>query len=240
MHGADDMSLTLHQLPPGFGEPFSVSPFCAKLEAYFRLAGVDYEVGPPKLPSAPKKKVPFIRHEGGLLADSQLIIEWSKATHGDPLDGELTDAQRDTGLMVQRVVENHLYFVLVHSRWLDEAGWVHQKAQLREFVPAPANLFVPALIRRSLRKQLYQQGVARHSLEDLYRWGAADLGAVSRVLGEKPFLLGDSPTSFDCAAFGQISGVLATRSDNALTLAARGIDNLVAWERRMRDRLDWS
>ncbi len=234
------MSLTLHQFPPAFGLPFSVSPFCAKLEAYLRTAGVDYTCGPPRLPSAPKKKVPFIACEGEVVGDSQHAIEWCKARFGDPLDAALSDEQRNRGVLVQRTVEDHLYFALVYSRWQDPRGWAQLRPVVDQLVPAPLRFAIVPMIRRATVKQLWSEGTGRHTPEQVYAAGAADLRAVSQVLGDKPFLLGDSPTSFDCAAFGQIAGVLSTDSGNALTAAARADDNLVAWHERMLDRVGWS
>ncbi len=231
--------ITLYQFPPAFDRPYSLSPFCAKLEAYLRLANVEHTVAEANPQRAPKGKAPYIRHDGGVLGDSSLIIEWCKTRFGDPLDGALDDEQRATGHLIQRTVEEHLYFALVYSRWLDDPGWVHQKPAIASMVPAAVRWFLPGLLRRQVAKTLRAQGVARHQLDEIYAAGAADLEALARVLGDAPFLLGEAPTSYDCAAWGQVVGILTTRSDNALTRAVRSQPNLVAWVERMTERIGW-
>ena len=80
--------LVLHQFPGAYGME-SLSPFCTKLASYLQLAGVPHErrLGDPR--EAPRGKLPYVRWDGALLGDSQLIIERCQTELGDPLDGRL-------------------------------------------------------------------------------------------------------------------------------------------------------
>ena len=65
----------------------------------------------------------------------------------------------------------------------------------------------------------------------------ADIGALSDILGERPFLFGDRPASADCTAFAFVHGWLGKDIDGALRRSVLRRPSLVAYERRMRERL---
>ena len=117
--------ITLHQFGPAFGLR-TASPFGLKLEAYMRLAGIPYRVehfaGNPS--KAPKGKIPFITDDDGRqMGDSALIIEHLVEKHGDKLDAHLTPAERAAGHALRRMTEEGLYFAILYSRWIDDAGF---------------------------------------------------------------------------------------------------------------------
>ena len=121
--------IKLHQFPPVFGR--NISPFTLKLEAWLRLAGLPYEVVTVLNPGrGPKGKLPFIVDDDGtVVADSSLIIEHLTRSRGVDLDRELSREERAQALALQRLFEDHLYFVGLWSRWIDPDGW-------RDFAPA--------------------------------------------------------------------------------------------------------
>nr|MBK7067486.1 glutathione S-transferase N-terminal domain-containing protein [Deltaproteobacteria bacterium] len=114
------MTLVLHQLPPLDRAP-SLSPFCTKVETYLRMTGVAYRSVPTlDASSGPKGKLPFIEDDGRRLGDSRLIIEHLKRTRGDALDAHLDARARAVAVGFERMMDEHLYWAIVHSRWLDE------------------------------------------------------------------------------------------------------------------------
>ena len=115
--------ITLYQFPPVWGR--NASPFTLKLEAWLRLAGVPYEVSDSfaDFRRAPKGKLPYIDDRGRRIADSGLIIEYLSRSRGIDLDGWLSPRQRAEALALQRLLEDHFYFILGYARWLDPVGW---------------------------------------------------------------------------------------------------------------------
>ena len=72
-----------------FGDSYplvSASPFNSKITLYCRLAGVPHTTNEAvsKLDSVPKKKAPFVIHNGKLIEDSQLIIRYIENTFDAP------------------------------------------------------------------------------------------------------------------------------------------------------------
>lgn len=212
--------ITLYIFPGLWGLP-SLSPFCIKSMMYMRLAGVDHTVkrGDPR--KAPVGKLPYIKHPGGLLADSGNIEQWLKDNVGDPLDGALTPEQRALGHMIRRTCEESFYWTLVYSRWQDEGGWRKFEPDLKAMLPIPG--FLKGIILPKLRKKamqgLWGHGYGRHDRATVYALGVADIDAFAATLGEKPYLLGESLTSYDvmvvsflwCVVEGPIESPLRAR-----------------------------
>jgi glutathione S-transferase len=208
-----------------------------KAEAYLRLCEIPYRSGGTGSPQgAPKKKLPFIDDDGTRVADSSHIIEYLKKKFGDKLDAKLSDEQRAVAHAVRKMMEESLYFSLVWSRWVDDLGWPHSRKLLESAMPPVVRTLVPPLVRGSIRKANYAQGMGRHSRDEIYELGKGDLTALSRILGDKPFLMGDEPTSVDCSAVGMLAQILLTPVVTPLTEHARSLGNLEPYTARMMER----
>lgn len=210
----------------------NASPFCAKLETYLRLAGIPYEAKAANPMKAPKGKVPYVLDGELVLSDSQHIVEHLKRTRGDTLDGWLSPDAVALGHVVRRALEEGTYFAIVYARWIDPAGWEAYKPIMNRAVPS---LVLP-FIRRKVGQTLHAQGTGRHKPEEIYAMAADDLAAVSQVLGDQPYLLGDQPSSFDATAFAMIESIRAFEAPSALRDAVLGDTRLLAYADRVRER----
>ena len=165
---------------------------------------------------------------------------WCKEHFGDTLDKGLSQEQHHLGHLIRRTVENHLYFAHVYSRFQDDDGWAYQKEVVKGILPAVLRPILTGVIRKSVTKSLHGHGLARHDKAIVYRHAAEDLQAIAGMLGDKDFIVGDTPTSYDCALWPVLDGIETTPSDNALKAAYKSHDALVAYHRRMDDKLGWS
>ena len=107
--------LKLYQFERTWGIP-NLSPFCCKIETYLRMAGIEYNIKPALPMGAPKGKLPYISDQGKTLGDSRFIIEYLKSAYHD-LDSELTDEELALSTALQRLLEEHLFWVALYSRW---------------------------------------------------------------------------------------------------------------------------
>jgi len=128
-----------------FGEKFGVadpSPFVLKVDAYFRMAAIEFENInlPNNLTKAPKGKLPFIDDGGEIVADSQAIIEHVKSYSNKDLDKDLTNEQQAIAYLVTKSLDENLYFVLVYSRWVRDDTW----PLLKEAFFSPTAISSPA------------------------------------------------------------------------------------------------
>ena len=200
--------IRLHQYPPMFGIP-NPSPFCMKLETWLRMTGLPFEIVQVVDPrKGPKGKVPWIEDRGRSIADSAFIIEYLKDAYGDPLNAHLGADERATSLALQRLIEEHLYWAIAHGRFLDDDVWPSTRTQFLAGFPAPLRPLVARLVRRTIAKSLYLQGLGRHSEEELYKLACDDLTALSTSLGGKQYFFGEKPTELDAIAYGFLAQVL--------------------------------
>jgi glutathione S-transferase len=228
--------IILHQPPHrSWGSP-NLSPFCAKLECYLRIADVPYKPHRADFRKAPKGKIPFVVLDGKHMGDSQLIIEELErrlaASGKQPLDHGMSARDVATSRMIRRTIEEGLYFVGLYARWKADDGYVLMREEFKKIVPG----FILPIIRRAQNKKLQAQGTGRHTFEEAMAMGVADLDAVAALLGNQPFMLGDQPRVIDCTVFGFLETLLAFPLDTPLK--RRGLEhaNLTAFRKRIRDR----
>ncbi len=222
--------------PPIHGLP-SLTPFGIKVETYLRMVGLPYKTrgGDPR--KNPKGKIPWIEDDGHFVSDSSDIIDYLKERHGDPLDRDLSPQQRAIAQATRRMVEEHLYWIGVHSRWIDDEGFGITREYFKKFLPKVIGPFLlDRMIRRGIHKALYAQGLGRHSVADIYRRGHEDIDALSVLLGTTDYFLGDQPSSIDATVFAFTSAMLMIPGNGPLKQRISGHANLVAYTDRMYRR----
>lgn len=228
--------IKLHQFAPAFGLP-NASPFCMKLENYLRMAGLPYEaVNSGDVMKAPKRKLPYIDDHGTLVADTSFIVEYLKKTYGDPLDAALSPEQRGVALAFQRLMEENLYWAVIHTRWADESGWQKTRQAFFAAMPAPLGWVVPPLARRGMLAEMRGHGMGRHSAAEIHAIGCRDVTALADFLGDKPFMLGAAPSSLDATAYAFLANLLWAPVDSPIQRHAAGRTTLEAYCQRMKTR----
>lgn len=228
--------IELYQFAPAWGLP-NPSPFCIKLELYLKMAGLPFEVITENdTRKGPKGKIPFIRDGGRTIGDSGLIIQYLKDRYGDRVDGKLTAEQRARGHTIDRMLHDSTYWVLLQCRWVEDNGFRLVREALFKDLPWPLRTIVPPLVRRGLRRSMLAQGMGRHSRDEIFGFGVADMDALSVLLGDRAFLLGDSPSSVDATAHAFVMSLLAPPIDNPLRERIQRTANLIAYYQRMNER----
>jgi len=210
--------IELHQFRQCWG--INPSLFCFKVEIFCRLSGIPYKIIRTVPFKAPRGKLPFIVDEGRTIADSGHIVDYLKAKSGADIDAGLDAKQRAASHLVRRICEESLYFVLVYSRWIDEAGWAVAGPEFfRGFNPLLKFMLV-GRIRKKVRTQLYFQGYGRHERAEIFAMGAADLAALATVLAEHRFAVADHPTSVDASLYAVLKNILHPPLESPLKRAA--------------------
>lgn len=231
--------IRLYQFAPAFGLP-NLSPFCMKVETYLRMANLPYEC--PRgadVFKSPKGKLPYIEDtaQGGrVIADSTLIIDYLKATRGDPLDANLSARQRALGVVIQRTFEESLYWPVLYTRWIEDAGFAKVSDAAFSRLKFPLRQIVPPLARRGLRRQLHGQGTGRHSREEIYAMGCRDVVALAELLGDQVYFLGDAASSIDATAYAFLANLLWAPFDTPIRTQAQQLPQLDAYCHRMKAR----
>ncbi|NVO13934.1 MAG: glutathione S-transferase family protein [Rhodoplanes sp.] len=227
--------ITLYGFGPAFGLP-DPSPFVTKAETLLKMAGVPYRTALGNLRKAPKGKLPYMDDDGAVIADSTFIRWHIEKKYGVELDRGLSDEQRAVAWAFEKMAEEHLYWALVHARWVDDANFDRGPRQFFASVPAPARPLVIAMVRRGVRRALHAQGLSRHTPDELLRLGRRSIDALADHLGGKPFFMGPLPTAVDATVFAFVCSALCPQFVTPLRTAAEHHDNLRRYVGRMAAR----
>jgi len=198
--------LTLFSYPELFGVADN-NGYGLKVFAYLKLAAVPFEHRHIfDATGAPRGQLPFIADGDEIIGDSDAIIAHVAHKHGADLDAGLTEAQRRSGVMLRRTLDD-LYWVMSYSRWKDEAFWPAFSSALREQHP---QLTEEDLVKaRSFNaNRYYYQGIGRFEPKAAYDRGLADLDAIASLVPEQGFLFGERPGSADAAIYGFVANIL--------------------------------
>jgi glutathione S-transferase len=208
-----------------------------KVETYLRMAGLPFElVNSGDVMKAPKHKLPYIDDGGTLVADSTFIVGHLKARYGDPLDAHLSAQERAVATAFQRLIEENLYWAVVHTRWIEDAGWDKTRVAFFGAMPVPLRWFVPRLARRGLRTEIHGHGMGRHSAAEIHAIGCRDVTAVADFLADKPFMLGEQPSSLDATTHAFLANLLWAPVDSPIQRHAQSRPTLQAYCERMKSR----
>lgn len=134
------------------------------------------------------------------------------------------------------MMEENLHFVQVHLQWENEAAWQAYMPELCCHMPQVERQTAEVQAREFVRGLLHAQGMGRHSRADVAAIGNADLSALSIYLEEKPYFMGEQPTSLDATAYAFLSRSLWVPYESPLKTHAKTLPNLHAYCERMRER----
>ena len=136
-----------------------------------------------------------------------------------------------------RLIEENLYWAIMHARWAVPGVWPAVREGLFAHVPGLMRGFVSSLARRAVTAQLKGHGMGRHSEAEVVRRGAADLQCLADALGEQPFYGGESPNAVDASAYAFIGSLLKQPFGGPLKTATESHANLAAYCGRVDERL---
>ncbi len=233
--------IRLYQFAPAWELP-NASPFCMKVETYLRMAGLPYEtVSTRQFSKAPKGKLPYIEDNGTTIGDSSFIIDYLKSKYGDSTDQDLTVSEFVIAHALRRMLEESLYWAAAYSRWGDSANWGKLRAVFFDGMPFPLRAIVPRIARKIALKNMAGQGITNHPASDIYAIGKADISALSNYLADKPFLMGQHPTSLDASAYAFLANIIWVPVESPLKQHTLSLANLTAYCERMQKRYysDW-
>ncbi|XP_069121989.1 failed axon connections homolog [Argopecten irradians] len=227
-------TIVIHQMGRGPHVP-SLTPFAIKLETYFRMEGIPYEVEHNWNRKAEKTgKLPFLEYNGEEIPDSEFILEFISKEKNVDLNKGLTPEQIGIGRAFQKMMEENTYWCFVRDRWvLDESSAIYKHFNL--------SWIVIYLVKRAQRKTLWTHGIGRYSPEQLRHIMSEDLKALSRYLGSKNFLFGDKASKFDCAIFGILAEIRWASFGGFGPVVIKEYPNLCDYCDRMKETFwpDW-
>ncbi len=228
-------SLTLYTTRAGFGMP-DTSPFVIKTEVQLKMAGLAYERVSAIPPQAPNGKLPYIDDHGEAVSDSTFIRAHVERKYSVDLDAGLDSRQRAQAWAIERLLEDHLYFAMVWFRWIDPDNFAKGPAHFADSAPEADRAQLRHDMQARKASDLHAQGIGRHAPERIAELGERSIDALAQLLGDEPYLMGESPSGVDATAFGILASVLAPLFDTPLRRTVEARPNLVAYVARMMQR----
>jgi len=228
--------ITLYQFAPVWGIP-NLSHFCVKVETYLRMTGLEYDIIETLPLKAPQGKLPYIEDKDNKIADSRLILQYLQQQYGHSLDESLTELEQATAKSWQRLIEEHLYWLSMYTRWLySDANWQHNKQAIFHVLPVFVRDGVALIYRYLIKKQIYGQGTGRLSKEAIFSLAREDVIALAVFLGDKEYFMGKTPTSIDATVYGFLVNIIGCPIESPLKAAALEQRQLVAYCQRMQNQ----
>jgi glutathione S-transferase len=222
--------IELFQFPPAFNVP-SPSPFCVKLELLLKMANIPYENRyDADVRKAPKAKLPYVViDEKEIIGDSELILRRLKQSGQFTLDDALSGVQKAQCTTITRLIEDHLYWLMIRERWLNDDVWPALRGVFFAKLPPVVKSIVPGMVRKQVRKRIDGQGLGRHSQEELGYFAAQDFEALDLLLSDKPYVMCERICSVDATVYGLLCSVYYPDFDTPLKAIALGHPRLVAY-----------
>jgi len=197
--------LTLYSYPTLFGVADN-NGYGLKVFAFLKLTDVPFRHEHIfDASQAPRGQLPYIVDDGETIGDSEAIIAHVKRKFSLTIDDGLNQAQRDTDLLVTRLLDD-LYWVMSYSRWKDERYWREfRDALLREHPQLTEEGLVGA--KEYNAKRYYFQGIGRYEPDQAMARGLADLKVLANLIPTTGFVHRPKPTSIDAGIYGFIANI---------------------------------
>jgi glutathione S-transferase len=224
--------ITLYTFGPAFGLP-DPSPFVMKGEMLLKLAKLEYRADTTGFPRAPKGKLPYISDDGVIVADSTLMRLHLESRHGIDFDRHLSTRDRGVAWATEKMLEDHLYWILVYWRWMIDANFARGPANFFRRAPALLRPLIKKMVRAKVRKNLHGHGISRHNEAEMTLMSNRALDALSQVLGDGPYFMGNQACGADATVFAFVAAALTPVFEMPLREKTASLPNLLAYRDRM-------
>merc|ERR1739838_546831 len=219
----------------------SISAQELKLESWLKLQGITYENVDHKAKFTSKNgTLPFIEFNGKEIADTDVIIDTLGDKFEKKISDHLTEDQKNVEHAMMRMVENHLYWAIMHWRTSNvdntiKAYKIHLPTFYGSKIPVGIlNMHCKFTICRKTQKRVKSQGMA--NIEEMSK---NDLTVLSNMLAEKEFMFGDDPSMLDMVVYSHLAQLIMVESEYPCPLRdflQESRKNLVGLVNRMKDR----
>ncbi len=229
----DAAMITLYAFGPAFGLP-DPSPFVVKTMVLLHMAGLPYRTDTKGLGKAPKGKLAYIRDGEDVVANSTFIrLQLLERRYSVDFDEGLTPAERGVAWAVEKLLEDHAYWLMMHARWMDDENFARGPAKFFEAAAAQSGEFLsgddPATNTHAL-----QHRDGRYTEAERVALAGRALASVSAIFGDKPYLMGERPCGADATLFAFAWGALCPVFDTEIRAKAEAHANLKHYCERLR------
>lgn len=229
--------MQLFTFPEAFGLR-NVSPFCLKVEMALAHLGLDYEIVLESDPrKSPKGKLPYIVEGDFTLADSELILEYLDQKTNGGLYAGLSDDEVARGVAFTRLIDDHLYWMLVASRWIDDEWFENVREGFFGALPPLIKQLASALARKQMRKTYLLHGLGKHSLEEQAGFARRDFEALAAAFKVNDYIAGARLTVYDFGVASLLAGLYDQRPPSWINAIAAEFPSVQRYAERVQQEV---
>lgn len=127
------------------------------------------------------------------------------------------------------MLEEHYHQVFEYELFVLDDGFAVLRDLIRADIPAVMRPLAFTMIRRGMKRHLFERGIARHYPDDVAAQGRADIDALVALLGEREWFIADHPTQTDASAFGLLAVTIRSNLPTPVCRYARTKPSLLAF-----------
>src|ERR1700723_724185 len=131
------------------------------------------------------------------------------------------------------MIEPPVYWALIGAPWVDPDNFAKGPAHFFDGAPEHLRDKVREDAQFRVAENYLLSGLGRHAPDEDVDLAARSLFALSVQLGDKPYLMGETPCGTDATAFAVVAGILTRFFDSPLRQRAEEFANLNAYVDRM-------
>jgi len=214
----------------------SPSPYVTKAQITLEMLGVDYTMVFANLEEAPFGKAPYLKDDGNLVGDSELIRAYFEKKLGKDLDAGLTPEQKATAWSFTRMLELQMGPFLLSERWLNRANFDKGPLAFFQGVPEEAREGVIQDQIAKLRTNFEKNDVTKFSKDEMYAFARNSVDAVGNYLGDKTYFMGDEPSGVDATVYSFMASCGTDFFDSPMVEMIAAHENIGAYVKRMEER----
>lgn len=225
--------ITLYAYGAAFGLP-DASPFVTKTQVLLKMAGLPFEINTKGMRNAPKGKLPYIDDNGTQIADSNFIRWHIEKQYGFDFDQGLSAQAKGIAWSVERLLEDHLYWIGLQTRWLNPTNFERGPANFFKVIPWPLRPIIIKSILKRIRRDLHGHGMGRYTLAEQQLLIIKNLDSLSAILADQPYLTGETMCGADATLFAFLSSASCPLFDSPIRDALMAYPNLTHYVERLR------
>lgn len=232
-HNKKVLMITLYAYGAAFGLP-DASPFVIKTQVLLKMAGLPFEINTKGMRHAPKGKLPYIDDEGVKVADSNFIRWYIEKKYGFDFDQGLSAQAKGIAWSVERLLEDHLYWIGLQTRWLNPINFERGPANFFKPIPWPLRPFIIKGILKRIARDLHGHGMGRYSLAEQQQIIKKNLDSLAAILADQPYLTGQQICGADATLFAFLCSATCPIFESPIRDALMAYPNLGHYVERLR------
>jgi glutathione S-transferase len=193
----------------------SISYFTGKMENYFRVKGIPYQLRSIQMPADKKRiesnvglyQIPAVELPGGRwMTDTTAMIQWFEGQYPDNPILPVDPVQAFVCRLLEDYADEWLWRPAMHYRWHYPAGAELLSRNIAD--EHMAGLPLPGSLKRWVMRRRQRQGYTRgdgitvsavDGVEAIY---SRTLAQLQDIFAKRPFILGDKPSLADIGLSG--------------------------------------